>query len=169
MSHRSASNIIAGICAAGAAFFFIESLSIRIDGGYPKLLCVVLFLLCAYTIVQNVVEGRAEAKKGGVQELKEEDMTTEERAEHMAKEAEEAVPVKDLAVVIAVSFGSVLLWKPLSFVVAGALGLFIISVYKKQPILKSALLAVCTVIVLQLVFRNIFAIPIPTPSWWPRF
>jgi len=76
----------------------------------------------------------------------------------MAKKAEETVPWQDLATVIAIAFTSLILWKPLSFLFAGGLGMLVLSLYKKQPLFRSILLATCTVIVIQLIFRNIFTI-----------
>lgn len=90
-------------------------------------------------------------------------------AADMVEEHEEKVPWTDLVAVVVIAFGSLLLWKPISFLFAGVLAMMALSIYKKRPILKSLIVSVCTVVVIQLIFRNIFTIPLPTPAWWPRF
>ena len=169
MTHRQQSNLVAALCIAIAAFFFINSFSINIDSGYPKVICIAIVVLSIVTIIETITEARKEASSPKQRELTEEEMTTEELAEHMAKEVEESVPWQDLVVVIAVSFISLILWNLISFIFAGALAILALSLYKKRPAVKSILLAICTVIVLQLIFRNIFTIPLPSPSWWPYF
>ena len=167
MTHRQQSNLVAFICIIIGVCFFILSFKIKTDGTYPKIVCVALVVLSIISIIENGLEAARE-EKNPHRELKEEEMTTEELATHMAKEHEEKVPWMDLIVIIATAFGSLILWKPISFIFAGALAVLVISIYKKRPILKSVILAVCTVVVIQLIFRNIFTIPIPSPSWWPR-
>ena len=150
-------------------FFFVDSFTVKIDGTYPKVICLAIIALAVITILETMKEARKEASHPQQHQLREEEMTTEELAEHLAKEVEEKVPWQDLVMVIAVSFGSLILWKPISFLFAGALAIFSISVYKKRPLIRSAVLSACTVVILQLIFRNIFTIPLPSPSWWPYF
>ena len=72
----------------------------------------------------------------------------------------------DVLLVIAVSFISALLWEPISFLYSGSLSLLILFLVKRQPIIKSIIVAAATVCVIQYVFGNIFQIPLPSPSWW---
>lgn len=168
MTHRQQSNLICVLMLAVAAFFFYCSFNVNADGVYPRVLCVLIALLACVSVFETTMEAKKEAKHPH-HEIKEEDMTTEELAEKLAAEAQEPVSWKDVVVVAVVAFGSLILWQPLSFMLAGFLGMMALSVYKKRPLLKSAIVSILTVLVIQLIFRNIFTIPIPSPSWWPYF
>lgn len=168
MSKRQQSNIVAVLVLLVSVFFFVESLSISVDGGYPKVICVALAILSAWDFIQNYLDAREERKLPH-HELTEDEMTTEELAEHMVSEHDEKVPWQDLVAVVIISFASLILWEYISFLFAGILAIMALSIYKKRPILKSLIVAVCTVVIIQLIFRNIFTIPLPSPSWWPMF
>ena len=168
MTKRQQSNIVAIIVLITAAFFLVSSFSINVDGGYPRIVCVALIVFTIWDLIQDYLEGRQE-KRIPHHELTEAEMTTEELAQHMVEEHEEKVPWTDLVAVVVIAFGSLLLWKPISFLFAGVLAMMALSIYKKRPILKSLIVSVCTVVVIQLIFRNNFTIPLLTPAWWPRF
>lgn len=168
MTKRRQSNIVAIIVLIIAVYFLISSFSINVDGGYPKIVCIALIVFAIWDLIQNFLDGRQE-KKIPHHEMTEAEMTTEELAQHMVEEHEENVPWTDLVAVIVIAFGSLLLWKPISFLFAGILAMMALSIYKKRPVLKSLIVSICTVIIIQLIFRNIFTIPLPTPVWWPKF
>ncbi len=167
MTHRQLSNLFCIFFIIVAAFFFYFSFSIHADAIYPRVLCIVLALLACTSVVETIYDKKKEAQKH--YELNESEMTTEERAEKMAEEAQEPVHWQDIIVVILVSFVSLLLWKPISFLFAGFLGMIALQLYKKQPIIRSVLISFFTILIMQLVFKNIFVIPIPSPNWWPYF
>lgn len=168
MSKRQQSNLVAVIILLISAYFLIASFSISVDGGYPKIVSIALIVFAVLDLLQNIIEAKQESKRYH-HEMTEEEMTTEELAERMVSEHEEKVPWQDLVAVIVISFGSLLLWKPISFIFAGILAFMALSIFKKRPIIKSLIIAICTVIVIQLIFRNIFTIPLPSPKWWPMF
>lgn len=168
MTHRQQSNLISALVLGVAAFFFYCSFEIRTDAVYPRVLCIAIAVLSLITIIQTVAESRREAKHPQ-HKLEKEEMTTEELAEQMAKEAEEKVRWQDILAVTVIAFVSLILWEYVSFLFAGMLGILALSLYKKQPIIRSVLIAVITALAIQFIFRNIFTIPLPSPSWWPYF
>lgn len=168
MTKRQQSNIVAIIVLFISVFFLISSFFIKVDAGYPKTICIALIVFSILDLIQNYIDGCQE-KKIPYHEMTEAEMTTEELAQHMVEEHAEKVPWTDLVAVIVIAFGSLLLWKPISFLFAGTLAMMALSVYKKRPVLKSLIVSICTVIIIQLIFRNVFTIPLPSPAWWPKF
>lgn len=168
MTKRQQSAIVAIIVLLLSASFLIGSFFIMVDGVYPRIIAIGMIAFCVIDLFQNFAEGRAE-KKLPHHELTETEMTTEELAQHMVEEHEEKVPWKDLVAVVLTAFVSLILWRPISFFFAGIIAMMAISLYKKRPIIKSLIISVCTVVIIQIVFRNIFTIPLPSPGWWPKF
>jgi len=153
--------------------FFFLSLSLRFGAWYARLSIVSSGVLAAITLVIAIKECRNKGDQPGHVKLAEltdeekEALSTAEQVSAMEID-EETTPFfsKDVLLVMIVSFVTALLWKSLSFLIAGFLSLLILFLCKKQPLVKSVIVAAVTVVVIQYVFGNLFQIPLPTPSWW---
>lgn len=168
MSKVRQSNIAMIFFLLLAVVFYCGSSSIAVDGDYPKIVSIGLLVLSAIGLAQSFIETRG-AGDENARTIGIDAMTTEELAEHMVAQHEEHVPAVDIAAVMGISLISLFLWESIGFIFAGAAAIMALSLLKKRPIFKSLIISVATVLVIQLIFRNIFSIPIPSPSWWPYF
>ena len=152
------------------AFFYFHSYGFNNDTKYPRIIIISVCLLSIIVLLQSYSDIRNE-KKAIIDNEDNEDneISTKEIAIQLVKESEEKAPVMDLAVLIITSIGTLFLWKLISFMGAASICMMTLYLYKKQPLVKSLITTITTVLVIQFLFRNVFTIPLPSPDWWPYF
>ena len=166
MTHRTESILWSSIIAVVMLIFLYLSFSLRFGAMYARVTIVATLSFALISLILSLRQKEPEKTTYSEEEL--ENMEVAERAHALEVMEEGRTPFlsADLLLVIAVSFASALLWEPVSFVYAGFLALLVLFLVKRQPVLKSLIVAAATICIIQYVFGNIFQIPLPSPSWW---
>ncbi len=166
MSHRSESILWCSAVTLVMVVFFRLTFDLKFGAMYARVTILATLAFALISLLLSLTQKPAPAKKKHT-EAELVAMDTAERLEALAGQ-EEGTPFfsADVALVVAVSFIGALLWEPISFLYAGFAAMLILFLVKKQPLLKSAVVALGTVCAIQYVFGNLFQIPLPSPSWW---
>ena len=166
MTHRTESILWSSIVAVVMLVFLYLSFSLRYGAMYARVTIVASLSFALISLILSL--RKKEPPKTSYSEAELEEMEVVERTHALEAMEEGRTPFLsvDVVLVMLVSFVSALLWEQISFVYASFLALLILFLVKRQPVLKSVIVAAATVCIIQYVFGNIFQIPLPSPSWW---
>lgn len=168
LSHRVQSNLWSVFIILAMVFFFNKSFDIKNDAWYPRVMIIAVTVMAVLVLVQSYFERKEEERLKAIVRSDDE-LSTEELAIKMAKEAEEPTPYKDLIFMVGIAVITLFLWEKLSFMLASSICMMGLFLYKKQPIVKSIIITIVTIMLIQISFKNFFTIPLPSPTWWPYF
>lgn len=152
MTYEKLSRMWAVVIILVMAFFLLISRNLKFAAAYPRIMAITTILLGIVTIVLSFRSERESEK-------------TEEKGDTITKFDKESIIT--IGILLVVPLVSLMLWDVLGFICSAFLCLSGLFIYKKQPIIKSIIVAAALVVTIQYVFGTLFQVPLPMPSWWP--